>query len=54
MRVRAVRAALGPAGAWWLKERVLGQLPVLTGHTVVGAGQPATVCACVCGATRDG
>jgi hypothetical protein len=37
MRVRAVRTALGPAGAWWLKERVLGQLPVLTGHTVVGA-----------------
>jgi hypothetical protein len=36
-RVRAVRTALGPAGAWWLKERVLGQLPVLTGHTVVGA-----------------
>jgi FAD-dependent urate hydroxylase len=37
MRVRAVRTALGPAGAWWLKERVLGQLTVLTGHTVVGA-----------------
>jgi thioredoxin reductase len=37
MRVRAVRTALGPAGAWWLKERILGQLPVLTGHTVVGA-----------------
>jgi FAD-dependent urate hydroxylase len=37
MRVRAVRTALGPAGAWWLKERVLGQLPVLTGHTVAGA-----------------
>jgi thioredoxin reductase len=37
MRVRAVRTALGPAGAWWLKERVLGRLPVLTGHTVVSA-----------------
>jgi hypothetical protein len=37
MRVRAVRTALGPAGAWWLKERVLGQLTVLTGHTVIGA-----------------
>jgi FAD-dependent urate hydroxylase len=24
MRVRAVRTALGPAGAWWLRERVLG------------------------------
>lgn len=30
------RAALGPAAAWWLKERVLGQLPLLTGHTVIG------------------
>jgi thioredoxin reductase len=37
MRVHAVRMALGPAGAWWLKERVLGQLPVLTGHSVVAA-----------------
>jgi FAD-dependent urate hydroxylase len=37
MRVRAVRTALGPAGAWWLRERVLGQLPVLTGHTVLSA-----------------
>jgi hypothetical protein len=37
MRVHAVRTALGPAGAWWLKERVLGQLPILTGHTVVSA-----------------
>jgi hypothetical protein len=36
-RVRAVRTALGPAGAWWLKERVLGQVPVLTSHTVVSA-----------------
>jgi hypothetical protein len=36
-RVRAVRTALVPAGAGWLRERVLGQLPVLTGHTVLGA-----------------
>lgn len=43
MRVRG-EDGLGPAGAWWLRERVLGQLPVLTGHTVVGAeadGQPS-------------
>jgi len=37
MRVHAVRTALAPTGAWWLKERVLGQLPVLTGHSVVSA-----------------
>jgi len=30
-----VNTALGPAGAWWLKERLLGrQTTLLTGHTV--------------------
>jgi hypothetical protein len=34
-RVRTVNTALGPAGAWWLKERLLGrQATLLTGHTV--------------------
>ena len=28
---------LGPLGAWWLKDRVVGQLPVLDGHRVVAA-----------------
>jgi hypothetical protein len=28
---------LGPAGAWWLRERVEGQVPILLGHEVVGA-----------------
>jgi hypothetical protein len=37
MQVHTVRRALGPVGAWWLKERVLGQQPVLTSHTVVSA-----------------
>jgi FAD-dependent urate hydroxylase len=36
-RVRTVDTALGPAGAWWLRERVLGGVPVLSGHTVRGA-----------------
>jgi FAD-dependent urate hydroxylase len=27
-----VRRALGPAGAWWLKERVVGKVPALLGH----------------------
>lgn len=35
-RTRVVRArtALGPAGAWWLRERVEGVLPVHVGHAV--------------------
>jgi FAD-dependent urate hydroxylase len=36
-RVRAVRTVLGPAGAWWLKDRVVGHVPVLLGHSVLGA-----------------
>jgi FAD-dependent urate hydroxylase len=33
-RVYRARTALGPAGAWWLRERVEGQFPVQTGQTV--------------------
>jgi hypothetical protein len=34
---RGTRApALGPAGAWWLKERVVGRMPILLGHNVRG------------------
>jgi FAD-dependent urate hydroxylase len=36
-RVRTVNTALGPAGSWWLKDRLLGQAPLLTGHTVRSA-----------------
>jgi cation diffusion facilitator CzcD-associated flavoprotein CzcO len=36
-RLRAVRTALGPAGAWWLRQRVDERLPVLLEHTVLGA-----------------
>jgi thioredoxin reductase len=36
-RVHAVRTVLGPAGAWWLRERVLGRIPLLLGHTVRAA-----------------
>jgi thioredoxin reductase len=36
-RVTTVKTALGPAGAWWLKERLLGrQVALLGGHTVRG------------------
>ncbi len=33
-RSAIVRRALGPAGAWWLRDRVDGQFPVLCGHVV--------------------
>jgi len=30
-------AVLGPAGAWWLRERIEGRMPILLGHRVRGA-----------------
>jgi hypothetical protein len=36
-RLKLVKRVLGPLGAWWLKDRVVGQLPVLDGHRVVSA-----------------
>jgi lysine/ornithine N-monooxygenase len=33
-RLDAVRTTLGPAGAWWLRERVEGRIPVSTGSNV--------------------
>jgi FAD-dependent urate hydroxylase len=38
-RTLIVGRALGPAGAWWLKQRVIGTLPLLTGY-VVRAAEP--------------
>jgi hypothetical protein len=37
LRTAIVGRALGPAGAWWLKERVLGRVPLLTGQLVRAA-----------------
>ena len=37
VRVQKARTALGPAGASWLRSRVEGQFPVLTGHAVTSA-----------------
>lgn len=37
VRVDRVKRELGPAGAWWLKDRVVGRFPVLEGHAVRGA-----------------
>jgi hypothetical protein len=37
IRIERVNAVLGPAGAWWLKERVVGRLSILLGHFVCGS-----------------
>jgi lysine/ornithine N-monooxygenase len=37
MRVTKARTVLGPAGAWWLKDRVDGVIDTLTSHKVAGA-----------------
>lgn len=36
-RVRLARTYLGPAGAWWLKERFLGRVPVLSPARLLSA-----------------
>ena len=36
-RVRIAATALGPAGAWWLRDRVEGSVPVLLGHRLRSA-----------------
>jgi FAD-dependent urate hydroxylase len=35
-RLYLVRKVLGPNGAWWLKERVSGQIEVVTGQRITG------------------
>jgi len=37
MRITKARTVLGPAGSWWLKNRVEGVVDVLAGHQVRGA-----------------
>jgi cation diffusion facilitator CzcD-associated flavoprotein CzcO len=39
LRRKLVRKVLGPAGAAWLKGRVVGKVEVLEGRTVVGASE---------------
>ncbi len=36
-RYRVALGKLGPSGGWWLKERVLGKVPLLTSHEVIYA-----------------
>ena len=38
LRVPFVKSHLGPQGAWWLRDRIVGQVPVMT-STVVGGGK---------------
>jgi hypothetical protein len=38
-RERIVATVLGPAGPWWLKERIIGRLPLLTGHEINAAAE---------------
>jgi len=37
VRLSRVKASLGPAGGWWLKDRVVGHVPVLVGHQLLAA-----------------
>jgi cation diffusion facilitator CzcD-associated flavoprotein CzcO len=37
VRLAIVRRLLGPAGAWWLRERVLGRVPLRAGQRIVAA-----------------
>ncbi|MFJ9726891.1 FAD-dependent oxidoreductase [Streptomyces sp. NPDC101209] len=36
-RIRITETALGPAGAWWVRERVEGAVEVLPGHEITAA-----------------
>jgi thioredoxin reductase len=38
LRLSRARSALGPAGAYWLRPRVEGVVPILTGHRLDGVG----------------
>ena len=37
VRLELVARILGPFGAWWLRERVQGVVPILEGHRLLGA-----------------
>jgi hypothetical protein len=37
VRIARVKTVLGPAGAWWLKDRVVGRLSVMLGYALEGA-----------------
>ena len=37
VRDHLLRTVLGPSGGWWLRERVIGRVDLLTGHRIVSA-----------------
>jgi cation diffusion facilitator CzcD-associated flavoprotein CzcO len=37
IRIQLVQEVLGPSGAWWLRDRIEGQVPVLLNHSIRGA-----------------
>jgi len=38
LRVEAVRRTLGPSGGWFIKDKVIGRVPLVLSHTLKGAG----------------
>jgi thioredoxin reductase len=36
-RLNRALNTLGPAGAWWLRDRVEGKVPIVLGHSILGA-----------------
>jgi FAD-dependent urate hydroxylase len=52
-RLYRARTALGPAGAWWLRDRIEGTVPVLLGHTPLAA-EPVDGGACLRTRAADG
>jgi thioredoxin reductase len=36
VRISRVKVTLGPAGGWWLKDRIVGKVPILVGHQLRG------------------
>jgi cation diffusion facilitator CzcD-associated flavoprotein CzcO len=37
LRARIVATNWGPAGSWWIKQRLMDKVPLLTGHEIVAA-----------------
>jgi thioredoxin reductase len=37
LRLTKARTVLGPRGAWWLRDRIIGKVDVLAGHELSGA-----------------
>lgn len=53
IRLRVVRRHLGPAGGWFMRERILGRVPVLSGHHLREAA-PSAAGVILRFETRDG